>query len=280
MLGPRQPQFLLPLLPAFALMISYLLFSEELVDHGEQRFSMSLVLPMILLGVAVAAVPLLQDQDWIPQMLKTLPPLAGGGIVVFGLLIVGLPASGLTGRIVLITGGLLLTLIPSLPQYEALPAVLWELPRYVGIGIALLGVALTWVPSFTLDQRIIRNAIFSMVTVIGLMAYLNVDDNSRSDIDSSARFLASLEQQQIPIAHLGEYQGQFHFYGRLTQSITTLSPDMLDEWLVNNPQGVVITYANEWQPDPDFIRTAPAHAAPFANTELRIWQATTLIGSS
>lgn len=279
MLGPRQPQFLLPLLPAFALMISYLLFNEELVDHGEKRFSMSLVWPTILLGIVLAAAPMLADKPWVPQTLKTLSPIVGASIAAFGLLIVGLPASGTTGRVVLIIGGLFLVLVRVLPQTELLPAMLWDLPLYVGVGVALFGVALTWLPTFTLDQRIIRNAIFSMVTVTGLMAWMYAGDNNHADIRRSAQYLASMEQLQVPVAHMEEYQGQFHYYGRLSRSITSLSPESMGEWLAQNPRGVVVTYANAWQPNPDIVKTAPAYSAPFANTELRIWKASVLAGA-
>ncbi len=278
MLGPRQPQFLLPLLPAFALMISHLLFNEELVDHGEKRFSMSLIWPTILLGIVLAAAPMLENEPWVPQILKTLSPLVGASIVAFGLLIIGLPASGLAGRMFFIIGGILLTLIPALPQIEVLPAVLWELPLYVGIGVGLFGVALTWLPTFTLDQRIIRNAIFSMVTVTGLMIWMNANDNSGADIHRSAQYLASKQQLQVPVAHVGEYQGQFHYYGRLNQPITSLSPETLGKWLAQNPRGIVVTYANAWQPNADVVNTAPEYSAPFANTELRIWKASVLAG--
>ncbi len=278
MLGPRQPQFLLPLLPAFALMISHLLFNEELVDHGEKRFSMSLIWPTILLGIVLAAAPMLENEPWVPQILKTLSPLVGASIVAFGLLIIGLPASGLAGRMFFIIGGILLTLIPALPQIEVLPAVLWELPLYVGIGVGLFGVALTWLPTFTLDQRISRNAIFSMVTVTGLMIWMNANDNSGADIHRSAQYLASKQQLQVPVAHVGEYQGQFHYYGRLSQPITSLSPETLDKWLAQNPRGIVVTYANAWQPNADVVNTAPEYSAPFANTELRIWKASVLAG--
>lgn len=279
-LGPRQPQFLLPLLPAFALMISYLLFNEELIDHGEKRFSMSLLLPMILLGIALAAAPLLQDQVWIPQALKSLSPMVGMVIAVFGLLIIGLPASGLTGRNILIAAGIFLTAIHFFSRYEVLPVMPWgEVPLYAGIGTGLLGVALIWLPTFTLDQRIIRNAIFSMVTVMGLMTWMYADDTSRSDTSRSAQYLASMEQLSVPIAHVGEYQGQFHYYGRLRRTITSVSPETLAEWLALNPRGIVITYTNAWQPGTRTLKKVPEYAAPFADTELRIWKASVLVGT-
>jgi len=279
MLGPRQPQFLLPLLPAFALMISFLLFNEELIDHGEKRFSMSLVLPMILLGIVLAAAPFLPDQAWVPQVMKSLPPMVGAGIAVFGLLIIGLPASGLAGRNILIAVGIFMTAIHIFPRYEMLPAILWEVPVYAGIGIGLLGVALFFVPTFTLDQRIVRNAIFSMATVIGLMAYVNKDNNSRADVSRTAQYLASMEQLQVPIAHVGEYEGQFHYYGRLSRSVTSISPETLTEWVAQNPRGIVITYANAWQPDALIVKKIPKYSAPFTDTEVRIWKASVLAGA-
>ncbi|MEE8482634.1 MAG: glycosyltransferase family 39 protein, partial [Acidiferrobacterales bacterium] len=145
-LGPRQPQFLLPLLPAFALLIANLLFNEELIDHGEQRFSMSLLLPTLLLGISLAVAPMLASETWVPQSLKELSPAIGLSITAFVLLVIVLPASGFAGRMFFIFSGILLALMPTFPRIEQLPAVLWELPIYVGIGVALFGVALTWLP--------------------------------------------------------------------------------------------------------------------------------------
>jgi len=279
MLGPRQPQFLLPLLPAFALLVSFLLFNEELIDHGEKRFSMSLLFPTILFGLLLIAIPLAPAQPWIPQNLLAIPPAVGMGLLAFVLLVIGLPASGLGGRIIIITGGVLLALIPALPHLEFLPAMLWEIPVYVGIGVALFGVALTWIPVLTLDQRIVRNAVFSMAIVTALMGWYYAGDNNRDNIRRSAQFLASMEQRQVPVAHVGEYVGQYHYYGRLTRTITSVSPEILGAWVAQNPRGVVITYTNGWQPDLRRPGGALLHSAPFADTEIHIWKASSLAGA-
>lgn len=275
-LGPRQPQFLLPLLPAFALLIANLLFNEELIDHGEQRFSMSLLLPTLLLGISLAVAPMLASETWVPQPLKELSPVIGLSITAFVLLVIVLPASGFAGRIFFIFSGVLLALIPTFPRIEQLPTVLWDLPIYVGIGVALFGVALTWLPTFTLDQRIIRNAIFSMVTVTGLMTWMNFHESSIAGIRSSANYIATLDQRNIPVAHIGEYQGEYHFYGRLTQPITSVTPETLGEWVAKNPRGVVITYTNAWQPN--VAKSRAVYSAPYYGSELRAWKASDLAG--
>jgi len=275
-LGPRQPQYLLPILPAFALLVTYLLFNDELIDHGEDRFVVSLMLPTIFLGLALLGIAYIPDASWLPAVVQGISPTIGGSIAFFGLLVYGLPKSGLATRVVIIVIGLLLALAPALPYKDALPQVLDELPIYIGIVIALFGVALNWLPEFTLDQRVVRNAMFNMLIVVAGIGYIYKDNNDYRSVTSSARFLQQIEDEQRPVAHVGTYLGQFHFYGRLRESYKELAPEEVPVWASENPGGVIITYASGWQPSGDQSLLAPAFESPFAGTRLRVWNAKSL----
>jgi hypothetical protein len=71
---PRQPHFMLPLFPAFALAITYLLFDDDLADKHEDSFMASMSLPVILLGGLLAVLPRLPQIEFLPQLLWQLPP--------------------------------------------------------------------------------------------------------------------------------------------------------------------------------------------------------------
>ncbi len=275
-LGPRQPQYLLPILPAFALLIGYLLYNDDLIDHGEHRFVVSLMLPTLLVGLALTGAAYLPDQNWLPEQLRGISPIVGGAIALTALVVYGLPQAGVIGRVVIIIFGLLLAVAPNLPDKEFLPELLRELPVYVGIIIALIGVAITWMPSLTLDQRIARNAVFNMLLVIVALGYVYKDKTEYNQAINNAKYLEQVEVNGLPVAHVGMYQGQFHYYGRLRESYQELQPEEVAAWVQENPDGVVITYTNGWQPDSSQKAIAPEFESPFADTVLRVWSAKTL----
>ena len=55
----------------------------------------------------------------------------------------------------------------------------------------------------------------------------------------------------MPIANVGKYHDQFHFYGRLTRPLAVVQPSDAPAWARNHPNGWLVSYP----------RTAPATAA-------------------
>lgn len=275
-LGPRQPQYLLPILPAFALLITYLLHNDDLIDHGEHRLVVSLMLPTTILGLVLAGIAYLPDQSWLPERLHGISPVVGGAIAFASLLGFGLPRAGLVIRVIIIAIGVLLAVVPNLPQNVVLPAWLRELPVFVGVAIALVGVAIGWFPSLTLDQRVVRNALFNALLVIVALSYAYKDKTEYTNAITSARYFEQVEVQLLPVAHVGVYDGQFHFYGRLRESWKELLPEEVTAWAQANPTGRVISYANSWQPDTSNRAITPEYEAPFFGTTLQVWTADSL----
>ena len=58
----------------------------------------------------------------------------------------------------------------------------------------------------------------------------------------SAR-LGTLDRAGVPIAHVGEYAGQYTFLGRLRHPVAVIEEDSVPAWLAANPGGAVIDYA-------------------------------------
>jgi 4-amino-4-deoxy-L-arabinose transferase-like glycosyltransferase len=274
-LGPRQPQYLLPILPAFALLVTYLLFNDELIDQGEDRFVVSLMFPTMALGLVLLGIAFAPDASWLPAALKGISPVVGGSITLAALLVFGLPRSGLVVRVVIIVLGVSLAAAPSLPNNDVLPAVLTELPIYVGIVIALLGSTLGLLPTLTFEQRVVRIAVFNIVLVIAAQWYVT-DKNEYQSVITSARFLGQMELDRSPVAHMGTYHGQFHFYGRLRNAYKEVTPEDILAWVAANPAGVVITYGDGWQPRVGNKSPVPLFESPYAGTTLRIFSAAAL----
>lgn len=273
--GPRQPQYLLPILPAFALLVAYLLFNDELTDQGENRFVVSLMFPTVLAGLAIVGVHYLPDQSILPEVLRGISPVFGAVVALSGLLIYGLPTAGVLVRVLIIIVGVLLAVIPLMPDSDIFPQVLRELPAYAGIVIALLGATIGLLPALTFDQRVVRNAVFNIVLVIVAVWYV-YDKNEYRTVIASAKFLEQMELDRSPVAHIGTYNGQFHFYGRLRESYKEITPEEIPTWIAEHPAGVVITYADGWQPQAGEKPAIPLFESPYGDTTIRIFSASAL----
>jgi 4-amino-4-deoxy-L-arabinose transferase-like glycosyltransferase len=218
----KQPQFLLPVVPAFFLAATWLLLDEQHATHDHRRLASTMIFPLLLLGG-------------------------------------------------------LLAILPGLPRVEFLPEFLWQLSPFVGVGIIGVGVAVGWLPLPAIEARIANMAV--TVVVITALALLvgGWQFNPHYDLNEAARLLATAQQQGSAVAHVGAYNGEFHFAGRLTKPLTVVPPEQLGRWAVEHPDGLIVTYTNVWQPAlvPGAI---PLYEQSYRDTQLRIWPVVALKG--
>jgi hypothetical protein len=52
-----------------------------------------------------------------------------------------------------------------------------------------------------------------------------------------------LQAQNLPLAQIGKYYGQFQFIGRLEKPIEVIQPAEVQRWARSHPRGRLITYA-------------------------------------
>jgi 4-amino-4-deoxy-L-arabinose transferase-like glycosyltransferase len=90
-LPDKQPHWLLPLLPAGALVVAFLVLDEELRGADENRLLAAMTLPVVLLGAFVMVAPKLPRVDWAPELLWQISPFVGLGIMVVGVALAWLP---------------------------------------------------------------------------------------------------------------------------------------------------------------------------------------------
>lgn len=80
------------------------------------------------------------------------------------------------------------------------------------------------------------------------------------DMREVSRLLYDGERNGVPIAHVGSYDGQYAFPGRLQRPLTLLNVEDIPAWLEDHPDGVIIAYRNTL---PETGEYPPAFSAPY-----------------
>ncbi len=68
-----------------------------------------------------------------------------------------------------------------------------------------------------------------------------------------------------------------HFAGRLTKPLAVVTPEQVELWIAEHPDGLIVTYTNVWQPRP-LPGSAPLYEQPYDDKQLRIWPVAALKG--
>jgi 4-amino-4-deoxy-L-arabinose transferase-like glycosyltransferase len=184
LISGKQPHYLLPIIPAFAL----------LVGRGWD------------------------DLNHISWLDKLLPALVG-----------------------VATGAFLLAL-PSLTHQYHLAIWMANIPVWVGAMLILGSLLLMWRMSLNKTRYLHHVALLGLLIISMLYVGVIHTAGDACDVRNISYHLKRLEDQKIPLAHIGKYYGQFNFVGRLLKSPEVVSEGELKGWFQSNPQGQVIMY--------------------------------------
>lgn len=88
------------------------------------------------------------------------------------------------------------------------------------------------------------------------------------EVGRIAAFLAEAEAAGTPVALLGDYEGQFHFAGRLKRPIPEVNHTTAMTWVAANPDGLLITVPRSVPDD-----VTPVLVARYRGRHAAIWQA-------
>lgn len=217
----KQVQYLLPLLPAGALLASRLLMANGLrTVHADKGFA-GMAMPLIVLG----------------------------GV---------------------------LSVLPRLPRVDFLPTLLWQQSPLVGFAIIGVGIVAGWLPLKDIHKRVLDLVTINALLVTFVLLFVARPFDALHPLADVARVLAKAETQRQPIAHAGDYRGEYHFAGRLRTPLSQLEPDRVEAWAMAHPNGIIVTYANGWQPRVTGPSTLLLEA-PFRDSHVQVISAQDLI---
>jgi 4-amino-4-deoxy-L-arabinose transferase-like glycosyltransferase len=184
LISGKQPHYLLPIIPAFAL----------LVGRGWD------------------------DLNHISWLDKLLPAVVG------------------------VVAGAFLLALPSLTHQYHLAIWMANIPVWVGAMLILGSLLLMWRVGHHKTRYLQHVALLGLLIISMLYVGVIHTAGEACDVRHISYHLKRLEDQKIPLAHIGKYYGQFNFVGRLIKSPEVVSESQLKDWFQSNPQGQVIMY--------------------------------------
>ncbi|GAB2591873.1 glycosyltransferase family 39 protein [Dyella jejuensis] len=119
-----------------------------------------------------------------------------------------------------------------------------------------------------------RVAVAGLVGALALNTLFTLTLWHKYDLAPASALISAAQAEQRAVAVEGNYEGQFHFAGRLGQPITELrSPAALQEFAGQHPDGLIITHPEELAPSA--LRYALL-AQPFRSSWVVVWPAPAL----
>lgn len=162
------------------------------------------------------------------------------------------------------------------PAALDLPAWTSSLPVWPIVLSALAcPLLLAFAPRSTLTQvRALAFTIFGAIVLIGAGIVPSIAPYA--DPRPAAEYLASLQGQGMPLAHLGKYHAQYNFVGRLRKPIEILDQPELAHWVTENPRGhVIVIERNQYAG----TSLRPVYEAPFRGAWVQVWRGDALLAA-
>lgn len=120
-------------------------------------------------------------------------------------------------------------------------------------GFLLIFLAIIWLVSFTdkiSTQTTILAAVCITLNLILLIGMARVAAPIAYDVRPLATELHEMRQNNLPIASVGKYYGQYQFYGKLHQPPTNIDPAERLAWAKAHPNGYIIDQSNSYYDKP------------------------------
>jgi hypothetical protein len=96
------------------------------------------------------------------------------------------------------------------------------------------------------------------------------------DVRGISEYISQAQQEGRPVAHEGNYEGQYHFYGRLRKPLQEIDSDGLEGWAAENRSGLVITYCREWERAKS---ATSSYSQPFRGRQAVVWSSDAILTS-
>ncbi|WP_201312518.1 glycosyltransferase family 39 protein [Dyella sp. EPa41] len=218
------------------------------------------------------------------QLYYPLPEFAGGALLIAGAVAVlrdqrpQLANSAWLGTWPLGVGGILfgvfLFVLPVLVAHNHLHGEWFDstqrYSRFFSIVFVLLGLLL-----LVRGRGEVRRLAFAgLAGTLALNALFTLTMWQNFDLRPSAHLLGAADGEGRAIGYLGNYEGQFHFEGRITRPIERLSEgDALQKFAQEHPDGLIVARPEKLEPTD--LRY-PLLVQPFRSSWVVIWPARSL----
>ena len=117
------------------------------------------------------------------------------------------------------------------------------IPTWTGIAMMVAGVVLLVIHFSNMVATVWAMTAFSAFSIV-VTVYAAVIHSAglAYDIRPLAARLKALQDTGAPLAHVGEYYGQYQFVGRLVNEPEVLKKEQLEDWFKTHPNGKAIVY--------------------------------------
>ncbi|MEN8106937.1 MAG: glycosyltransferase family 39 protein [Pseudomonadota bacterium] len=120
-----------------------------------------------------------------------------------------------------------------------------------GVLLSVLAITLLLLRNVPVTRYVRLITLLSVVVIAMVQLAVFAPARPAYDLQEASRIIARAQADDRPVANLGKYHGQFHFYGRLQQPLASLTRAAAREWGRDNPQGYLVVY---------YAGEAPSHA--------------------
>ena len=121
-----------------------------------------------------------------------------------------------------------------------------NIPAWTGIATLCAGIALLLLRVQSMVSRISAMTLFSALVVV-MAVYMGLISSAglAYDVRPLGMRLKALQDAGVPLAHVGEYPGQYQFVGRLLAEPEVLEKNQVAPWLEAHPDGRLIVYVDD-----------------------------------
>lgn len=175
--------------------------------------------------------------------------------------------------VMLLIAGILLW-VPLRADAYHLPGWVAAISPFTALAVAACALFLL-LPIRTLEGQTRTLAGVTIALVAVLLTGIGGQAAPYYDLRGAARFIATAQDCNRPIAHVGKYHDSFQFLGRLTQPVAVISPDQVLTWARTHPRGILVAYfAHRLQ---EKGAAVPLYSQPYRSQWLTIWAAAVIV---
>jgi 4-amino-4-deoxy-L-arabinose transferase-like glycosyltransferase len=143
----------------------------------------------------------------------------------------------------LVSWAVFLLVIPGLQEQLELPGWVGSISPWSSLPLVAIASLLPWLARRgNSASHVLALGWTGLLTIVLTLLFVVRPAAPYYDVTKPSRLIAALQVANIPVAHLGNYDGQYQFPGRLKEPLSILTPDQTSTWAGEHPCGYIVTY--------------------------------------